>query len=396
MDQKGGFESRFLSKLSIIDRTDIQNFLSHLVKEKNFLEIIFNALLDGVLVLRPSLEVMYLNNTAMEMLGITNRRRVVDVRITDLVSNEEFRELTTRFAVRRDHRVDATIPIGTPPTRMLRVTIIPLEADKDNANGSVVMMLHDATETEKLEEQRRRADRATAFTTLAAGLAHEIKNPLNSLQIHAQLLQRALREAKRPRGRMDTSRAEESSEIILEEIRRLDHVVNLFLDAVRPTRPMAEPTDINKLIDHVVATLRPEAEAANVELTFAPDHELPRMHVDSNQVTQAVINLVKNGLDAVEHAVNPRVEIRTGTGDDTWFIRVADNGVGIPADERGKIFEPYFTTKVKGTGLGLVIVSRIVEEHGGTLDLWTEAGKGTVVTLSFPALERPVRLLGGL
>ena len=118
---------------------------------------------------------------------------------------------------------------------------------------------------------------------------------LRRLRRHrADRAERALREAKRPRGRMDTSRAEESSEIILEEIKRLDHVVNLFLDAVRPTRPLAEPTDINKLIDHVVATLRPEAEAAGVELSFLPDHAMtPLGSIDAaaracNQSTSAL------------------------------------------------------------------------------------------------------------
>lgn len=390
------FEGRVISKLSVIDPGEIQNFLTHLVREKNFLEIILNALLDGVVVLRPTLEVMLVNNAAREMLGINRRRRVAGVRITELSNNAEFRDLVARFALRRETQTNAEITLTDGAERLVRVSIIPLEADKGSTDGSVIIILHDATETEKLEEQRRRADRATSYTTLAAGLAHEIKNPLNSLQIHAQLLNRALKEQGRGgRPRLD-GRVTESSDIILEEIRRLTHVVNQFLDAVRPTRPRNETIDVNRLVERVVATLKPEASDRGVELDFVADHEVPVAEVDPTQITQAVMNLVANAIDAAEGRPEPRVELRTGMmSEDRWFIRVTDWGAGIAKENLPKVLEPYFTTKHHGTGLGLVIVSRIVEEHGGKMEVFSVPDEGTVVSLIFPARTRPVRLLGG-
>ncbi len=391
---QGRFEGKFLSKLSKIDRQDIEGFLGQLVREKNFLEVVFNALLDGILVLRANLEVMYCNNTALELLGLTNRRKVVGERITALTDSGEFRDLVARFALKRGARATAEFELGGAAPRSVRATIIPLEADRGSASGSVIVLLHDISEARRLEEQKRKAERAMTFTTLAAGLAHEIKNPLNSLQIHAQLLQRALKEMGLARRKVDMARVEQSTDIVLEEIQRLGRVVEQFLAAVRPTRPMTQRGSINTTVEKVVAMMRAEAGCAGVRLDVILDHDIPAFDFDPTQVAMALLNLVKNSIEALEGRAEPRVEIRTAMAENGCNLRVADNGHGMTEETRGRILEPYFTTKVSGTGLGLPIVSRVVEEHGGRMDVFTEPDKGTAVTLFFPLNEKPVRLLG--
>lgn len=392
-----GFEGRFLSKLSKIDRQEIESFLSHLVVEKNFLEIIFNALLDGIVVLRPNLDVIYANNAAIDLLGINSRRRIVGERITHLCPNQEFGDVIARFAIQRQlvSRAEIELP-GTPP-RFLGLSVIPLEADSGHTEGSVILIVHDQTEAKQHEEQRRRVERVATMTTLAAGLAHEIKNPLNSLQIHAQLLNRALAGICKDRGKakkIDSARVEQSSEIILEEIERLGHVVNDFLAAVRPTRPMSQRGNINTIVERVAETLRPEAEAKGIDLRVRIEHDLPNTEFDPNQMTQAVLNLVKNAMEAVEEVETPLVEIRTMLAEKEYCVEVHDNGRGIPQEDLERIFQPYFTTKFSGTGLGLAIVSRIVEEHQGHMELFSEPAAGTAIRLRFPLDSRPVRLLG--
>jgi two-component system, sporulation sensor kinase E len=402
--QKSNFEGKFLSKLSKIDRQDIESFLSQLVREKNFLEIVFNAMLDGIIVLQPSLEVMYTNNAALELLGINARRKIVGERITTLCDDRKFREEVTRFAIHPERPVRTDIELGGTSPRAIGLTIIPLEADRGPIAGCVIMILHDQTEALRHEEQRRRADRAMTFTTLAAGLAHEIKNPLNSLQIHAQLLRKALAERKARSQKPDMTRVRQSSEIVVEEIERLGRVVDQFLTAVRPTRPLIERANINTIAERVAATMRPEAEERGVELALTLDLDIPMASFDPNQMTQALLNLVKNALDSFQKpegarepassgSPNPTVEIQTGLDGSEFCVRVTDNGRGIPEADLKKIFEPYFTTKFSGTGLGLAIVSRIVEEHHGRLDLTSKPGVGTAVTMTFPLDARPVRLL---
>jgi nitrogen fixation/metabolism regulation signal transduction histidine kinase len=392
MQQRTSFEGKFLSKLSKIDRRDIESFLSHLVSEKNFLEVIFNAMVDGVLVLRPNLEVMYSNNRALELLNLTSRRRIVGERLTDLVDSREFADLVARFALRRE-QARAEVELATSPPRFVSVSLIPLEADTGQGAGSVVVILRDITEARLLEEQRRRAERAIAFSTLSAGLAHEIKNPLNSLMIHAQLLQRTLKD-KRGRKQMDMARVEQSADIVLEEIRRLSGVVDQFLSAVRPTQPLTRAANINTLVDRVVATMRAEADERGIRIEMVQDHDIPAAEVDPNQITMAILNLLRNAFEALEGVPAPKVTVRTAMMDGSFAITVADNGAGIAEEDRSRILEPYFTTKARGTGLGLAIVSRIVDEHGGRMDIFSKAGEGTAVTLLFPTAGRPVRLLG--
>jgi nitrogen-specific signal transduction histidine kinase len=410
MQKTGGFEDRFVAKLSKIDRQEIEAFLGNLVREKNFLQVVFNAMLDGILVLRPSLEILYANDTAVELLGISTKRRIVGERAASLVGIQAFKDLIARFALHRERIVATEIEVPEPSSRSLSISILPLDGDTDTQSGSAVVIIHDMTEARQAAEQKRRAERVTTLANLTAGLAHEIKNPLNSLQIHAQLLQKALNEP-RPR-KADKSRMLQSSEVIVEEIRRLSRVVDDFLRAVRPTRPMVQRTDINRLVERAIATMEPEAQARGVRFNVRLDHDIPLVEVDPNQITQALLNLVKNALEALTAdpgtegsagtaCIRPQqrsechVEVRTEVRDGEYLIRVADNGPGIPDDDLRRILEPYFTTKFSGTGLGLAIVSRIVEEHHGHMNIVSQPGHGTMVTLSFPLEERPVRFLTG-
>jgi len=402
------FEDRFLSKLPKIDRQEIEAFLSSLVREKHFLHIVFNALLDGILVLRPNLEVLFVNDVAIELLGINPRRKVVGERIGNLVSLAGFNELVTRFALQRERITHAELEPATSSDRALQISFLPLEGDATQHARSSIMIVHDVTVARVAAEEKRKAERATTLATLTAGLAHEIKNPLNSLQIHAQLLQRGLKDPKA--RKTDKARLEQSLDIILEEIRRLSGVVDDFLSAVRPTRPLVKLSDINRLVERAGETVRPEAESRGVILSVRLDHDIPSVEVDPNQVQQALLNLLKNALEALTSDPTTdrsygagcltnrpsgtcRVEMRTELRGDHFDIHVADNGPGIPEDDLRKILEPYFTTKFSGTGLGLAIVSRIVEEHGGRLNIHSQPAQGTVITLSFPLDSRPVKLL---
>jgi two-component system sporulation sensor kinase A len=172
-------------------------------------------------------------------------------------------------------------------------------------------------------------------------------------------------------------------------------VVNDFLSAVRPTRPLFQKANINNHVGRVAETIRPEAESRGVSLALNLDHDIPPVDFDPNQITQALLNLLKNSLEALEGSPAPAIELRTALEDSGYLIRVIDNGLGIPESEMKKILEPYFTTKFSGTGLGLAIVSRIVEEHRGTLEVLSGPGKGTCATMRFPLESRPVRLLEG-
>lgn len=398
-----GFDDRFLAKLSKVDRQGIETYLTNLVREKHFLQVVFNAVLDGLVVLRPNLEVLYINDAAVELLGINKRARIYREHFASLVDLPGLKDMLARFALNHDEPLRTEIEVGQPATRWMDVSIRPIESS-NNLTGTAVVIIHDITEIREAQAQREKADRVDTLARLTASLAHEIKNPLNSLQIHAQLLNRALKEPDP--SRVDPARVEQSSNVMLEEINRLNKVVNDFLAAVRPTRPMKNSTDINALIQHVHATLLPEMEARGIACQLQLDHEISPVQIDQAQLTQAVLNLVKNSMEALQERKDadkpaeadddewtPTMQIQTRITNDHYQVRIADNGAGISEENILKVLEPYYTTKFSGTGLGLSIVSRIVEEHGGVMDIASRPGTGTVVTLTLPLDGKPIRLL---
>lgn len=409
--KKKSFEDRFLTKLTKIDRQEIEGFLSNLVRDKHLLQIVFNSLVDGIVVLRPDLTVLFINDTGIDMLRINSRQRILGERISSLVNLPDFSAVVSRFAL--DHKAIRGWEIEAPPPheKLLDISILPLESEAGPQAGSAVVIIHDATQTRMREEMRHREERMQTLGKLTMSLAHEIKNPLNSLQIHAQLMQRALKDPNP--SAVDKDRMFQSSEIIVDEIRRLNSVLNNFLDAVRPSRPLKSNVEVGKLLEHIVNTLLPEAEALGIDVQLRFDHDVAPLELDQDQLTQALLNLLKNSIEAIKEKMEsreksaesadgatgfdedwePTIEVREDVVGDFLRIRITDNGVGISQENMQKIMEPYYTTKFSGTGLGLAIVSRIISEHGGKIDVASQPGRGTAFSVFLPLKSKPVRLL---
>ena len=218
------------------------------------------------------------------------------------------------------------------------------------------------------------------LSRLLARLAHEIRNPLSSLDIHVQLLEEDLQEAT-PKVRDKTA---SRFEIIHGELHRLENIVKHFLSLAGPSSLDLHPIEVSKVISHVCELLRPEAATRGIEIAMNMPDSLPSVAADSAQLTQALVNLVINAIQAVGR--DGRVEV-TGSleqGEGVLTIAVRDTGPGVPADSRSAIFEPYFTTKPEGSGLGLWIVQQIITAHGGAVEAGNAAGGGAVFTVHLP------------
>jgi signal transduction histidine kinase len=176
-----------------------------------------------------------------------------------------------------------------------------------------------------------------------------------------------------------------------EEVTRLDRIIHQFLRAIRPTKPDLQRAPVHDIVREALALMDRELRDRDILVELELDEDLPRCLVDRAQLKQAFYNLIKNAL----HAMRPGgiLRIRTEAGESHVAISFTDTGHGIPADKIGRIFEPYYTTKSDGTGLGLMIVQRIVREHGGTIDVESDPGRGTTVRLKLPIYEKRTRLL---
>jgi len=222
---------------------------------------------------------------------------------------------------------------------------------------------------------------------LAAGVAHEIGNPLNSLHIHLQLMERKVHELN------DDAKAElqESIDVARSEIARLDSIITQFLRAIRPSPPQLHPENINAIVEEAVRFFTPEIHDRDVVVEQELRSDLPLLQIDRDQMKQALYNVIKNSLEAIKHRGTLR--IRTDMDDTHVLIRFVDTGSGMSAENLGRVFEPYFTTKPSGTGLGLLIVRRIVREHGGELSIESSEDKGMTLTIRLPYIEKRVRML---
>ncbi|MEM6911263.1 MAG: ATP-binding protein [Verrucomicrobiota bacterium] len=381
---KTSFLDKFIERLDRVDPGELQHLLTRLVEERGLLENVFEALQEGVLLIDPEGEVSYLNRAACDFFGL-KRESVRGQALGTVVRGVNWSELLQqKKAVSRD------IEVYYPEHRFLNFYLAPI-SDGEGA-GEVpgfVVLVRDITQSRRMTEEMVESEKMTAFTMLAAGMAHELGNPLNSLNIHLQLLRRKLAQLELAQGAELTDLVEVAGE----EVERLDLMVKQFLSAVRPTRPQFEITDLNVVLSDAVHFLAAEFQQQGVSVKQELHAGLPMLQLDAGQMKQAFFNLLRNALQAIEG--KGEVVVRTDLdGDDVVEISVADDGKGISKEDMGSLFQPYYSTKAQGTGLGLLIVRRIVREHGGEISLESEEGEGAKVRVRLPLAQRAPRLLG--
>jgi len=262
------------------------------------------------------------------------------------------------------------------------VTVSPLE-DRHGQFLGTIMLLRDIKHRRELEEDLKRTDRLALMGTLAAGLAHEIRNPLGGIKGAAQLLRRS--------GDGDPS-VKEFTDIMIREVDRVNHLIEQLLDLSRPAELDLAPVNIHKILDDVLLLEGQTIDDKQIDIKKRFDPSLPPIRGDRAQLTQVFLNLVKNAFQAMGQrgtlTVASRLETDfhfrgegTSTGRFIW-IDIADEGAGIRDEDLPQIFSPFFTTKTGGTGLGLAICYRIINEHGGTIRVESAEGKGSTFKVS--------------
>ncbi len=381
---KSGFLEKLVARLDRVEHGEVQQIVTRLIREKGFLERVFEALQEGVILLDPQGVIDFVNQAACKFFGLDPDKA------TGEHLSSQVRGLDWKTLGKPGRTISRDLEVFYPENRFLNFYLAPID-DGDNSSETLgyVMLVRDLTRTRAEAEETLESERLNALTLLAAGVAHEIGNPLNSLDIHLQLLGRKLR--KLPPG--DRKPLEENLSTARGEIQRLDTILKQFLHAVRPTVPRRERRDIHTLLHETLKLLEHEMESRkiSVELDLAPS--LPTTVLDPGQFQQVFYNLIRNAYQALP-GENGRITIRTRVNDYEYVISIEDNGSGISPEHMGAIFEPYRTTKASGSGLGLLIVRRIVREHGGEIAIESEENQGTRVIIHLPRTERTVRLLG--
>jgi two-component system, sporulation sensor kinase E len=409
---KSSFLDRVLGRMERLDAHGLQTVVHRLARERNFLETLFNTIEDGVLVVDETGRIIYLNQAVSLLLGLP-ADQIEGQHLSRFLPELDWGRLSALDQAGGQRVIRHEFEISFPRQRFLRLYAAPLDGEAPGGSG-LAMILHDATEARQKTFEAIESERIQALTLLAASVAHEIGNPLNALHIHLQLMERELKKVgkltddlsgRRPRlprrgGQPDLPRAEVLDmvsrlqsylDVAKGEITRLDYIVTQFLQAIRPTQPQMRPASLNDVVTETVGLLRPELDnrGQSVEIELAP--RLPQAPLDPAQIKQVLVNLIKNAMQAM--ARGGVLRIQTGAAGEEIWVSLSDTGGGIPHERLNRIFEPFYTTKQKGSGLGLMIVQRIVRAHGGRIELDSRVGQGTTFKVWLPMRDRQTRLL---
>jgi two-component system, sporulation sensor kinase E len=287
------------------------------------------------------------------------------------------------------HVVAREFELSYPEARTVRLYMVPFKDDEGGAGRRHAVILADVTREKLTTEQRIEDERTSSILLLAAGVAHELGNPLNSLTIHLQLIARKL---KKLGSSPEAESISESIDVCREEVTRLDGIITHFLEAIRPSPPDLAETNLEEVLAEVLKFQKREFADRGVVVEAETAVDLPTVMADRNQLKQVFFNITKNAMEAMQPG--GRLKIKSRADDDSVYLLFGDSGSGIRQEDLVKLFQPYHTTKPAGHGLGLMIVQRIMRMHGGQVGVESREGKGTVVTLQLPRKDRRVRMLG--
>ena len=381
------FIDRLVARLDRLDPNSVQGYVLKLVREKGMLETLFRTIREGVIIINRELVIEYVNHAAIQLLGIPEDAADGGHGVNRYLRDLDWDRLMSRDPEEWERISRQEIEVFYPRYRALLFYLLPYQSefDPENKLGMAIIVLHDVTELRDKAMNQIETERLNAISILAAGVAHEIGNPLNSLTIHLQLLERHFD---------DSPQDEDAREILgvaLSEVKRLDGIINNFLKAVRPSVIEKESVNLRPLLEDSLKVLSPEIKDRMIDVYCEWDDNLPKVMVDSGQMTQAFHNVIRNAVQAMSEG--GRLEVKLKRDDGSLKVSFHDDGKGIAPDDIDKIFTPYQTTRETGTGLGLVIVERIIREHGAELGIESEFNRGTVVTITFPLSDRRVRML---
>ena len=382
---KSGFLEKLIERLDRLDPGHLQTHFLRLARERGLMDTVFDAIQEGILVLDAEGKLQYANRAAQNLLGFSMERSEGHP-VGDILSGVDWDRVLQLDEGEWANLVNRELEITYPRQCFINFYVVPLSAANPSEEGAVVI-LRDITRDREVQENTLESERLSAVMLLAAGVAHEIGNPLNSLTIHLQLLEREIEELPEQSRRHFS----ELVDIAHQEVTRLDQIINQFLRAVRPARPQFEKGSVLEELQDTVKFLKHEIESRDVLVEVDVPDDIPASQLDKAQIRQAFFNIIRNAIQAMPGGGVLR--IRLSHNDQFAGIAFTDTGPGISPEDISHLFEPYHTTKEDGSGLGLMIVQRIVRDHGGEIEVRSEPGTGTTFSIFLPLDERRIRLL---
>ncbi|MDR0932444.1 MAG: PAS domain-containing protein [Victivallales bacterium] len=383
MAVKKNFLDRFSERLEDIDSGSRQAYILRLMKERGFLETVFNAIEEGIIVIDRHLLIRYHNRAAQELLALPED--LSQVRVSQLLQGVDWQRILSADEKEWVRVARQELEILYPVRRFIQFYLVPYPGD----NTFAAVIFRDVTESRARTLNDLEQEKGVAISMLAAGVAHEIGNPLNSLYLNLQMLDRSIS----GNDDMELSKDEAAQMITAckTEVERLDSIIHSFLSALRPGKPQFAPVEVTDLVEEVLTFMRAEIEArlVTVECKFAKCHR--QVAGDSAQLKQVFYNVIRNAVQAMPNGGH--LLIRTRCEADYLTLEFADSGTGITPDELGGIFKAFHSNRAGGNGIGMMVIERICREHGAMFGLRSIPGEGTVFEIRFPFPGKRIRML---
>lgn len=380
------FLKKASEKLNLLDQSQTKQLFADLLETLELKDFILDSSPDGIILVGEERNIFYQNKVVSSIIAINYPRfykfrdissQIVDSDITDFLHDywadpRKEKTISKEFTYQNGENV--------------KIILVAVFNRFNTFHGHVCDMIRfsDITEKRIKENRLKRSESLAQMTTMTAGVAHEIKNPLGSISLYLQLLRRDFKKYQS----LTREQAEKYLKVISEEIDRLNSIVVDFLFAVKPLSVNLRKEEVNNLVFDIGQFVLPELKENGIELELTLAPGLPKLMLDRSLFRQAALNVIKNSMQAIacSHAdgKDGKIDIETKLNNDLVSVIFTDNGCGISEDKLSKIFEPYYTTKEIGTGLGLTVLFKIIKEHNGDLNVVSRENEGTTFVLSFP------------
>ena len=380
------FIRKALTKLDRLDSRQIHTLIHNLAQENELYESLMDASLEYMIFTDLEHRIVMYSRNVEKFLLVSRFRELYRRKVWNVIADKELAAFVKNTLESREHAASKDFTLHADgQERIMNLAMIPL-ASRGIVHGDVFYMT-DVTHLRAQEIRLRRAESLASMTTMAASVAHEVKNPLGAMSIHIQLVKKALEGNNLSKMKSMIK----NLDVVSEEIEHLNKILVDFLFAVRPMNIKPEKTDLYGLLREIIDFTAPELSAAGVKTEEKLTRRLPRVFIDPKAIRQAVLNIIQNAITAMPQG--GKLTITTGIKNNSARIIIGDTGIGIPAADHDKIFEPFFTTRDTGYGLGLTNVLKIVKAHKGDISVDSEPGKGAKFTISLPVPESETQLL---
>jgi PAS domain S-box-containing protein len=342
----------------------------------NYMQTIVNSLPDKIFELDGNGIINYVSRGLRKEEGIYSRE-FKGKYFLEFVAPEDKDFILSKWeeakrGIYRPYEIETTTRDGSK--KSLLITTSPVVG-----TGHYIMVQRDITEFKNLEKRLYDSQKLAALGQLSAGIAHEVRNPLSSIKMSLQILEKRMNPAGNDLKRF---------KIAQKEVEHLEELVNNVLVFAKPVEPKMAPADLSKVLEQVIALAEKGIADKHIKVKIEKDN-VPQLTIDAAMVTDAFLNIVRNAVDAVEDQGEIKITVSNISGTyPAVMVQIEDNGCGIDEEDMPHLYNPFFTRKKYGTGLGLSQVVKIIELHRGTIDITSEKGRGTKVSITLPCDER--------